>query len=608
MKTKLSIFAVLSALILTGCSKEKDLYQGTQSSVSQEEIDQNVERVFGTTFDPSHDWNATKSGSVNISVNSDKIEKVLLMAFTEEVNEEGERVTSLSVLNEADVNGQSSIQLYYDAPSSNLGLYVAFLSSNSYTLKRVVDNTVASNSRPMTRAISTAFTLPDTELRITNTVESFASKRNWLPGEVFYEMSDYASQKMAVDDYDDDYKQIFRTLVFSYFKNGRQYNNLPLVKNSGLYNENVYPVTTGDEPIILSPVYKRDGGSVYGDEVKNSDLYYYYFREEDLGDDPVAYIESLPKYKAIPFMDCCKDDDVISKHAAYALIYWGDGIPNEETVGSYQFPRGYKVGFMIQSKTTVEGGKKQGELWGDGRLNRFINTYDKCNFKSSKLGSSDPRMAWLTVNDKMLLCCESGTDTDFNDVIIEVEGGVEGFTVIPDTEKATYTYCFEDTQLGDYDLNDVVIKATRVGNKVTYSVVACGAQDELYIKNINAGNIKDNTEVHALFGKQQSEFINTDPGREKCEPVSATKNVSGNFSFLDEANQPYIYNKTRDRNIYLSKAGQDPHGIMIPNDFKYPTERTCVKDAYTEFNSWGKNPINATTWYTEPIYEKVYNK
>ena len=52
----------------------------------------------------------------------------------------------------------------------------------------------------------------------------------------------------------------FRQIIFSYFKNGRKYNNLPLVKSSSYYNETVYPITTGDEPIIVSPVYKNDGG------------------------------------------------------------------------------------------------------------------------------------------------------------------------------------------------------------------------------------------------------------------------------------------------------------------------------------------------------------
>ena len=88
----------------------------------------------------------------------------------------------------------------------------------------------------------------------------------------------------------------------------------------------------------------------------------------------------------------------------------------------------------------------------------------------------DPRAAWLSINKKMLLCWESGTDKDFNDIIMEVEGGIEGPTPPPTPEKNTYTFCFEDTKNGDFDMNDVVIKAVREdATTVRYSIVACGA-------------------------------------------------------------------------------------------------------------------------------------
>ena len=52
--------------------------------------------------------------------------------------------------------------------------------------------------------------------------------------------------------------------------------------------------------------------------------------------------------------------------------------------------------------------------------------------------------------------------------------------------------------------------------------------------------------------------------------------------------------------------GEDPHGIMVPNDFHYPLEKVCIKDAYSEFNNWGQNPINSTDWYLTPNEGKVY--
>ena len=83
--------------------------------------------------------------------------------------------------------------------------------------------------------------------------------------------------------------------------------------------------------------------------------------------------------------------------------------------------------------------------------------------------------------------------------------------------------------------------------------------------------------------------------------------VDPSFSFTDFSKQVYIYNKTQDYDVKMSQKGQDPHGIMIPSDFKYPVETTCIKDAYLEFNSWGQNPVTSTDWYKEAVEGKVMN-
>ena len=600
-----------ACLLAASCSKNASDYSTAQNGVTDEQVQDNVEKVFGTTFDPSHDWCTTQAGEVTINTNPGEVKKVQVLVYTADgQDEDGGTITSLKVLNEALVGGQSTLKLYYDAPSENLGLYVAFITESNYVLRKVEGSTVsyhgAAKTRATVAATGTNYDLPTVEPEIGVIEDSWASQRGWIPGEKLYGLSDYSTQKMTVENYDSEEIDAFRALVFSYFKNGRSYNNLPLVKQSGLYNANVYPITTGDEPIIVSPVYKCDGGSKYGNEVLNSDLYYYYFKEEDLGSDTVAYLESLPKYKAIPFVECLGAEDVIQKQYAYALIYWGDGVPAVGTKGTYNFPSGYKIGFMVRAKTTSEAPKKQGELYGDGRLNSHINAWP--NFSSSKLGSDGPRQAWLTVNNRMLLCFESGTDTDFNDVIMEVEGGIDNMVVIPETDVNAYTYCFEDTQLGDYDMNDIVIKAVRQGNQVTYSIVACGAYDQLYVRNINSGDIHDDVEVHEMFGTEQNVFINTVESQEKLQPKSATITVSNDFSFLDVTKQPYIYNRTKNREIRLAKIGEDPHGIMIPNDFLYPKERVCIKDAYTEFNNWGRSHVTSTDWYKHPTASATYNK
>jgi hypothetical protein len=629
MRTKL-FYLVVSALVLTGCSKS-DLGEATHNPDGNDKVKDNVEKVFGVTFDANHDWCTTASGQVTITGIPSGTTKVQLYALvsTDVKDDENQDavVTSLLKLNEDDAVSSSQTTLVYDAPSLNKGIYAAIEYKGKLMMKLVNNGTANFATSNRAAAVRRAPSPTEEEfasMTLTEEVESYASKRGWLPGQMLYGMSDdaYQSWKATAEGYSEEYTQLFRNIIFSYFKNGKNYNNLPLIKESQYFNDKVYPVTTGEEAIVVSPVYKSDQATKYGNEVWNSDLYYYYFKDEDLntyvenGGTAVDFLNNLPKYKAISFKQHFgeTEDDVIDKRASYTLIYWGDGTPELGTTGK-PFPVGYKIGFMVRAKATAEGGKKQGELYGDGRLNNEINNYDKCNFKSSITWSDGamevdgPRAGWINLEDKLFLCFESGTDADFNDVILEVEGGIEPIPFIPDFNYDFYTFCFEDREVGDYDMNDVVIKATRIDNTtVEYSIVACGAYDQLQIRNINGTKIRDDQEVHGLFGVSTETFINTVKNAKVYPVVTDRVKVDKNFSFLNEDTQLYIYNVTTGKTIKLSKKGEDPHGIMIPYDFKYPVEKMCIKDAFGRFNEWGQNRVNSTDWYKYFTSGTVYNE
>ena len=166
-----------------------------------------MQKIFGVTFDSNHNWSSTTSGKVTIQVNPNDVKKVQLMAYTTAVNEDGEEVTSMTVLNEADVEGQSQVTLYYDAPSKNNGLYVSFVGDNLWSVKKLEGNTIAYSRAAKRRAIDTQFTLPTVPLRITKVEDSYASIRGWIPGEKLYQMADYEAMKMPVADYPADYKE-----------------------------------------------------------------------------------------------------------------------------------------------------------------------------------------------------------------------------------------------------------------------------------------------------------------------------------------------------------------------------------------------------------------
>ena len=621
MKKGLFIFTI-GALVLTGCSSNDGFDQAPEpKDETKDAVADNVKSIFGVTFDPNQDWCTTTSGTVTISGIPSGATKVQLFALiSKEVkndDNETENQTSLLKLNEAS-NVSGSVKLVYDAPKDHQAIYAA-AEVNGYRMMKVVKNGVADFSSKQNAAARRAASEPDyasMTLSEDATVESYASQRGWLPGQMLYGMSDdaYKAWKQAAEPYSAEYTQLFEDLIFSYLQN--KVRNYDLIMESKLVNDKVYPVTTGNEPIIISPVYKRDQAERWGNEVWNSDLYYYYFKEEALADfiannpdkTEADFLNALPKYKAIPFNQHfgVKEDDNVEKRASYTLIYWGDGEPQYGVPGQ-AFPEGYKIGFMVRAKTISEAPRKQGELYGDGRLNNKINAWP--NFSSSKLGTDGPRAAWLNVEDRLFITFESGTDDDYNDIILEVEGGIDPISFIPEFERDYYTFCFEDRELGDYDMNDVVIRATRI-NKTTveYSIVACGAYDELQVKNIaGAQVITGDKEIHSLFGVPTNTFINTVKGATPYEPVTEQVTVPETFSFLNAATQPYIHNVTMKKDVKLSQKGEDPHGIMIPYAFRWPKEKTCIKDAYLRFNEWGQDSrINSTDWYKYPVEENVY--
>lgn len=631
-----SIYVLAAGMfLLTGCTSHDfgEVTPTEKEKTTQEKINENVKNVFGVEFSPNQNWSMNKKGETTFNVNS-SVKTVQVVAYSDYYDESGEKFTKMSTLTETEVNNRSSIKLGYNVPDgNNVRLYAAFTTDESYYQTKIEGNTVSFadvfKSGARTRGeqqYTINYSLPggiDKTYTVSKSVESFASIRNWIPGEVLYELSDadYDNLKMSVpasEQYDADFVTAFWNVENSYFPNKQP--NLQSVINSGLYNKEVYPLTNDNGgPVIVSPVYKHDSGSIYGDEIYNSDLYYYYFRADAISTlteaQQVEYIKSLPKYKAIPFNKVFNEntdteDNKLNKNASYALLYFGDIVkPTAETKGSYIFPAGYHIGFMVRAKTDFEQDKKQGEVYGDGRLNDKINSWK--NFASSKLGSSDPRVAWVTINGRDFLSWETGTDSDFNDILIEVQG----VQVPPYTPRfpQVYTYCFEDRDLGDYDLNDVVITATRINaTTLEYTLAACGAHDELYINGVKEWKDK---EVHAMFGKAQTDFINTDPKQSYIDPTTipglvVSIPVPETFVIGDESDDipdPTIFNKTMNWNVAIAKEGQDPHAILVPGDFLYPIEKQCVRFAYEGFNEWGQFII-ANSWFDKPVAGKVYTK
>lgn len=167
-----------------------------------------------------------------------------------------------------------------------------------------------------------------------------------------------------------------------------------------------------------------------------------------------------------------------------------------------------------------------------------------------------------------------------------------------------YSYAFEDTPEGDYDLNDVVIKVQQDENdttKLNLKFVASGATLDLYVRLYNSNAVygsknandfrvlsyKNKTEIHEMFGVEHGIMINTlHASGQKAEPFT----IQVDKGSYDPSNLPIaIWSATWDE-VDIAGAGDTPHGVVIPYDWKWPKERVHVTTAYAETETDETNP------------------
>ena len=149
----------------------------------RQKISQNVENVFGTSFDSNHSWCTTSSGSVTISNIPNEAKRIQLLAYISE----SDTTTSLTVLNEVNNPTENQVSLEYDIPSNNLGMYAAVITENDYILKKVEDNTASFMKAATTRSIDDYVSAPSTTPIISFIEDSYASIRGWNEGEKLYQ-------------------------------------------------------------------------------------------------------------------------------------------------------------------------------------------------------------------------------------------------------------------------------------------------------------------------------------------------------------------------------------------------------------------------------------
>lgn len=173
---------------------------------------------------------------------------------------------------------------------------------------------------------------------------------------------------------------------------------------------------------------------------------------------------------------------------------------------------------------------------------------------------------------------------------------------------AVWSYAFEDSWMADYDMNDVVVKVQENGSdKLDITLCCTGANYNLYVY-YKTTPLFGGKEVHKVLGAE-GKFINTgDPSNEKFavrNAVTETINKPDNFD-------PYTFDiwiKSPEKaQIKLAEQGEDPHAIMVPGDWKWPTEWTPIKEAYPDFVGFAADETHNTNtdWYNNCVESKVY--
>ena len=279
----------------------------------------------------------------------------------------------------------------------------------------------------------------------------------------------------------------------------------------------------------------------------------------------------------------------------------------------------------------------------DKTFDRQFTPGDKIYFQLAKGDEllpdteSDKRVKIFMLNGYVFIACEDGVDEncdwDYNDRVYWMPYGAERITKatgVPFTPEPTkmqiWTYTWEDRDKGDYDLNDCVIKVqhnAKDKNKLDITLVALGATRELWLgfDNKNAQSYNDylhvfEQELHEVLRIPVGKMANTGNGTLTVDSVMITIAKPAGFDFQScsfilgakfEKDQQGLYDSDYYA-IKIATTGEDPHGIVIPGQWQWPTERTCIKDAYPDFIKWAGDRTKNKNWYNNPVPSNVVKK
>lgn len=538
-------------MVTTSCKHYSDDYVKKPYTVSDGERLEYAQKTLNTIIDRTQDWVLTANYSVKVNVDAD-LEGIQEIA----VLDGDPFVRGTSILAKTTAHQNKTKELTFKAPLADSLCYVACITSDQQYIARPFlpgKDAVVSFQTP---AVRKALSMMATRGLADNAIEA--------------DYEDCWDLKNGVTNLEDLLEEANRFIP-------AKQNNRAQVEALGSYSI----ITDSENDIVLNCIYSRPGV----DDVKIGCRI-----------DPSQSGTGIQTY-------VLKDGIFNGKYFRYETplhLLWGASIPWNYEPEKYEFkvPANSKIDFFV--------------VHGEEDLSDDMN-HATC----------------FSVNDNSYLAFDTGDKWDYHDRIFLITGGgkpapkadVEPIAPTPQI----WTYVWEDKDFGDYDMNDCVIEVEEHADdasQIKVTLVALGGARRLWLgfDSKNAESYKDhkpviNKELHEVLGVSVGTLVNT--GRTKANPVvvyDGPKPEGFDFQtcsfvlgamFQDDQKGVYVSDYYH---IHIATAGQDPHGIVIPGKWQWPTEQTCIKDAYPEFNTWASDRTKAQDWYKHPVPQKVVKR
>ena len=538
-------------MVATSCKHDLDDYVKKPYTVTDNERLEYAQRTLNTTFDKQQDWVLTADYSVKVKVDAD-LEGIKEIAILDG----NPYVEATSMLVKKTANKNETVDLTFKAPLAEYLCYVACITNDQQYVARPFlpgkDDVVSFQ----TLAVRKASAMSTTRGLADNAIEA--------------EAEDCWGLKNSVTNLEDLQGEASRFIP-------AQQNNRAKVEAFGNYSF----VNDSESNIVLNCIYSRP-------DVNNVKI--------GCRIDPSQSGTGVQTYV---LQDGIVNGDYYRYETPNYLL-WGASIPWSYEPGKYEFkvPANSKIDFFV--------------------------VHDKTD-----LSDDMNHATCFSVNGNNYLAFDTGDKWDYFDRIFLITGGgkpapkADVKPIVPTPQ--IWTYVWEDKDFGDYDMNDCVIEVEEHADdasQIKVTLVALGGARHLWLgfDSKTAQSYMDHKpviekELHEVLSVPVGTLVNT--GRTKANPVivyDGPKPAGFDFqtcSFVLGAmfkdDQKGVYESDY-YHIHIATAGQDPHGIVIPGKWQWPTEQTCIKDAYPEFNTWASDRTKCQDWYKHPVPSKVVTR